>query len=291
MSPDPTHEAQPIADDSAPATNGDRVRRVQGGEATSHVVLSTHIGGNADLFPDILHLHVPLGSRVADVTWGKGVFWQKVPPDDYEVLPTDVKTGTDCRHLPYEDDSIDAVVLDPPYMEGLFRRSESHLAGNGSHAAFRENYSNGSETSTGPKYHDAVLDLYYSAGAEAKRVLRRGGIFIVKCQDEVSANRQRLTHVELINHFEPEGFYTKDLFVIVRTNRPGVSRLMSQVHARKNHSYFLIFQYVGQGNAEKAKSTPANPGIRLGPPPPVAPALVAPKVEAQLSLDTPDERA
>jgi len=249
------------------APSGSKPRRVQGGEATSHVVLSAHIGGNADLFPDILHLHVPLGSRVADVTWGKGVFWQKVPPDDYEVLASDLKTGVDCRSLPYEDDSMDAVVLDPPYMEGLYRRSESHLAGNGTHAAFREHYSNGAETSGGPKYHEAVLDLYFRAGLEAKRVLRPGGIFIVKCQDEVSANRQRLTHVELINHYESEGFYTKDLFVVVRANRPGMSRVITQVHARKNHSYFLVFQYVGAGNVEKAKSTPANPGLKLGPPP------------------------
>lgn len=292
MPPDSTTpHAQPAVTADAPGSNGRRPRRVQGGEATSHVVLSTHIGGNADLFPDILHLHVPLGSKVADVTWGKGVFWQKVAPGDYELLASDLKTGTDCRELPWEDGSIDAVVLDPPYMEGLFRHSESHLAGSGTHSAFRENYSNGSETSTGPKYHDAVLDLYFRAGDEAKRVLKVGGVFIVKCQDEVSANRQRLTHVELINHFEAEGFYTKDLFVVVRTNRPGVSRLMSQVHARKNHSYFLIFQYVGQGKVEKAKSTPANPGLRLGPPPPVAPAPVPPAVEAQLTLDASDERA
>jgi hypothetical protein len=269
-------------------TNGKKPRRVQGGEATSHVVLSTHIGGNADIFPDILHLHVPLGSRIADVTWGKGVFWRKVAPSDYEVFPSDLKTGTDCRALPYEADSMDAVVLDPPYMEGLFRQSESNLAGNGSHAAFRENYSNGAETSTGPKYHEAVLDLYFRAGSEAKRVLRRGGVFIVKCQDEVSANRQRLTHVELINHFENEGFYTKDLFVVVRSNRPGMSRVITQVHARKSHSYFLIFQYVGEGKVEKAKSSPANPGLKLGPPPAPAPTAV-PSAQDEFDFGSADE--
>ena len=61
------------------------------------------------------------------------------------------------------------------------------------------------------------------------------------CMDEVNANKQHLTHVELINEYERYGFYTKDLFVIVRTNRPGVSRMKKQVHARKNYSYFLVF--------------------------------------------------
>jgi hypothetical protein len=61
----------------------------------------------------------------------------------------------------------------------------------------------------------AVLDLYFRASKEAHRVLRDGGILIVKCQDEVSANKQRLTHVEIINELNRLGFYAKDLFVVV----------------------------------------------------------------------------
>jgi tRNA G10 N-methylase Trm11 len=219
-------------------------------------VVSAYVAGNAEVFPEVLKLHVPLGARIADVTYGKGVFWRNVSDAAYDVLGTDLKTGTDCTDLPYPDASIDAVVLDPPYMEGLFRGSTSHLAGSGSHGAFRASYSNGQTTPNGPKYHDAVLDLYYRAGSEAKRILKPNGVFIVKCQDEVSANRQRLTHVELINHFEAQGFYTKDLFVVMRRNRPAVSRLVKQVHARKSHSYFLVFVNVRHGTARTVKSTP-----------------------------------
>ena len=80
-------------------------------------------------------------------------------------------------------------------MEGLLRNNGAHKAGKGAFAAFREYYANGDETNGGPKWHDAVTDLYYRAGAEAYRVLKEKGALIVKCQDEVSANRQRLTHV------------------------------------------------------------------------------------------------
>jgi tRNA G10 N-methylase Trm11 len=228
------------------------MKRVVGGIATSDVVMSAHVSGNADVFPQILSLHVPEGSTCADVTYGKGTFWQKVDLKKYNLLKSDLKTKTDCRKLPYKDGSLDCVVLDPPYMEGLFRRSKSHLAGNGSHGAFREHYSNGEETTAGPKYHDAVLDLYFKAGKEAFRVLRDNGVFIVKCQDEVSANRQRLTHVELINEYEQNGFYTKDLFVVMRTNRPVVSRLKKQAHARKNHSYFLVFVKIPPGKKKSS---------------------------------------
>lgn len=216
-------------------------KRVQSGITTSNVVQSAYVGGNEDLFPRILALYVPIGSLVADVTYGKGIFWKNVPSEHYQLKATDLSTGVDCRNLPYADGSIDCVVLDPPYMEGLLRHTADHLAGTGSYRTFRETYSNGEGVKDGPKWHQAVLDLYFKAGREAYRVLRKKGILIVKCQDEVSAGKQNLTHVEIINEYASLGFRTEDLFVLVRTNNASVSRLVKQIHARKNHSYFLIF--------------------------------------------------
>jgi hypothetical protein len=226
-----------------------RAKRVQGGRATADVVMSAHAGGNADLFAQILALHVPPGSRIADVTFGQGVFWRQVPPGLYRVLPSDLATGTDCRALPYPAESLEALVLDPPYMEGLLRPKAGTRAGQGSHVALRDYYASGGEHAApgGGRWHQAVVDLYLDAAREARRVLRDHGILIVKCQDEVSANRQELTHVQIVTGFAELGFYARDLFVLVRNNRPGVARLMRQVHARKNHSYFLVFQKVPAG--------------------------------------------
>lgn len=218
-------------------------RKSPEGVSTTNLVFSAYVGTNAEVFPFILELHVPEGSVVADVTYGKGIFWKNVPSSRYRLYPTDIQTGVDCHNLPYQEQTIDCVVLDPPYMEGLYRRDGSQMAGSGTHAAFREAYSNGEAIleDGGPKYHERVLDFYFKGGQEAYRVLKKYGVLIVKCQDEVSANQQRLTHVEIINRYEAMGFYTKDLFVIVRPNRPGVSRIKKQEHARKNHSYFLVF--------------------------------------------------
>lgn len=232
------------------STDRPEKRKSPGGVATSELVCTAHVGSNDRLFPTILGLHVPDGATIADVTYGSGIFWKHVPSNKYKLLATDLKTGTDCCALPYVDGSIDCVVLDPPYMEGLFRRVESHMAGWGTYSAFRTTYSNGRRTDGGPKYHDAVLSLYVKAAEEAHRVLRELGVLIVKCQDEVSANVQRLTHVELINECGRLGFYAKDLFVLVRPNRPAVSRLKRQQHARKNHSYFLIFVKTGGKRAK-----------------------------------------
>lgn len=216
-------------------------RKSPAGEQTTDLVVSSHIGENSDLFAQILKLHVAKSAKIADVTYGKGVFWRKVDLSQYQLFPTDLKTGVDCRDLPYADGEMDAVVLDPPYMEGLYRNDNS-FAGKGTHEAFQENYSNGERPKEiSAKWHDAVLEMYVRAAIEAKRVLRDGGVLIVKCQDEVSAGVQRLTHVEIIVNFNLLGFYAKDLFVLTRQNRPGVTRVLKQLHARKNHSYFIVF--------------------------------------------------
>lgn len=235
--------ARPLFDETLPSKGNEK--RVQRGESTSDLIVSAHVGGNAEVFPKVLALHVPEGSVVADVTWGKGVFWRNVSDTSYDIRATDIAMGVDCRELPYDDASVDCVVLDPPYMEGFYRKNGGQKAGSGTHSAFRDAYSNGDEVSEKHrgthKWHGAVTDMYFQAGAEAYRVLRNKGVLVTKCQDEVSAGRQWLTHVEIINEYVSLGFYAKDLFIVVRPNKPGVSRLLNQVHARKNHSYFLVF--------------------------------------------------
>ena len=225
-------------------------RKAPAGEPTTQLIVSAYVGDNASIFPQVLELHVRKHARIADVTYGKGVFWRNVRMEDYDLHTSDISDGTDCRHLPYESESFDCVVLDPPYMEGFYRKDDSIKAGSGTYQAFREHYANGEEepNQNGAKWHGAVSQMYFTSGAEAHRVLRNKGTLIVKCQDEVSANRQNLTHVEIINKYAEMGFYCKDLFIVVRPNRPGVSRLKDQqVHARKNHSYFLVFTKVAPG--------------------------------------------
>jgi hypothetical protein len=212
-------------------------RKSPAGRPTNELVFTAYQGRNDEVFPHVISLYLAPGSTVADVTYGRGVFWRQVPKGRYRLLPTDLASGVDCRKLPYGTGTIDGVVLDPPYM---------HTPGGTAHVNHQsyEGYyrNNQAGNGTGKKYHEAVLDLYFHAGREACRALRSEGIFIVKCQDEVCANQQRLTHVEIINAYAGLGLVCEDLFVVVRRGRPGVSRVLVQAHARKNHSYFLVFR-------------------------------------------------
>jgi len=218
-------------------------RRVVNGKPSNDLVFSAMQGNNDDIFPSILALYAPVGGVIADITYGRGIFWKKVNARDYKIKKSDLATGTDCRTLPYRNNSIDCVVFDPPYM---------HTPGGSAHVGhqnFEQYYrNNGASASSGLKYHEAVLGLYFDTATEAKRVLKENGTFIVKCQDEVCANQQRLTHVEIINHYQTLGFCVEDLFVLMRRNKPGMSRVAKQVHARKNHSYFIVFwKQIGKG--------------------------------------------
>jgi len=219
-------------------TKPKKTNRIARGLATNELVFSAYQGTNDEVFPHVLALHVPKGSIVADVTYGKGVFWKSIDTTAYDLRATDLATGIDCRQLPYSDKIIDCVVFDPPYMHTPGGTAHQN------HQNYENYYYNNAISHSSKKYHEAVLDLYFEGSKEAFRVLKPGGVLIIKCQDEVCANRQRLTHVEIINELSRIGFTVVDLFVVVRNNKPGVSRILKQVHARKNHSYFLVLQKV-----------------------------------------------
>ena len=135
-------------------------RRVINGTATNALVFSAYAEGNDKVFPRILSLYVKPGSVVADVTYGKGVFWRHVPPGQYDVRASDILSGTDCRDLPYGDGEIGCVVLDPPYMHSP--GGTAHL----SQDAFERHYRNNRAAS---QDHEAVL--IYTRRPASKRIV------------------------------------------------------------------------------------------------------------------------
>jgi tRNA G10 N-methylase Trm11 len=143
------------------------------------------------------------------------------------LLKTDLSTGTDFRNLSYENQSLDVLILDPPYMH----------AGEGIKASINDCYINRNTS------HKSVIRLYAGGLLEAARVLKKKGRIIVKSQDETESGKQRMSHVEIISLLELFGFKLLDLFVLVQTSVPAM-RYDYQKSARKNHSYALVGEFV-----------------------------------------------
>lgn len=189
-------------------------------------VYTAHRGDNSALIAEVARLYLQPGMVVADVTYGRGVFWKQVDLSGIDFHPSDLADGVDFRALPYADRSLDLVVLDPPYAHDPGRMQVNHQYRN-------------AETTRGMD-HRAIVQLYADGMAEAARVLKPRGMLWVKCQDEIECGRQRWTHLELYERALALGYQAQDLFVLVRAS--ATLQVKRQLHARKNHSYLWILR-------------------------------------------------
>lgn len=219
------------------------------------MIYTASVGKNAPVLDDIVRFYVPAGATGCDVTYGKGTFWSGTAREHIGQLhATDLANGTCLSALPYGDASMAFHVLDPPYICGFFRPLASQKALS-KHSDFSQRFGNHGGTGyNGHYYHPAVEAIYSDGLAEAWRVLAPGGIQITKVQDEVSNHKQHLTHCFVVSRAELLGFEVLDLFVVVRTDLPHGRRIMSQEHARKNHSYFLVFKKPTPKGVRRARS-------------------------------------
>jgi DNA modification methylase len=192
---------------------------------------TSHVGNNSVLISEIAALYLQDGDKIADVTYGKGVFWRKIDLDKYEFKKSDVitcpETPYDFRKLPYEDEEFDVVVLDPPYVH------------NPGKLMVDKNYQNAATTKG--FYHKDIINLYREGMVEAKRILKEGGLLWVKCMDQVESGYQRWSHVELYQEAIKLGLYGKDLFVLTQVSKPHIQH-QNQKHGRKNHSFLWVFK-------------------------------------------------
>ena len=186
-----------------------------------------------ELLRELLSLHVPSGFD-CDMTYGNGGFYPDGfdPPHCFDIEPLQrhvVKASSSA--LPVEDGAFNSVVFDPPFLTYV-RGGRGHKDGKVAMAArFGGYYS-----------YDELEKHYTETAAEAARVLRKGGVFVVKCQDIIHNHRMHCTHANMIRWCEAVGFRLKDLFVLgAKARMPGPQK-GEQRHARVFHSYFLVFQ-------------------------------------------------
>jgi DNA modification methylase len=196
---------------------------------------------NDEVIAGAAQLYIKPGSIVADVTWGKGAFWRKTRTSSFTLLGSDIDpgfggaaAGADFRNLPYAAESIDVVVLDPPYIAWPGKHITDHRYNNAKTTGWE---------SDAPLSYDGILRLYQQGMHEAVRVLKTGGFLWVKCKDQVNGGKQHWAQRDLANFGEMAlGLYQRDMFIVTPRSVSPDGRWQVQKHARKNHSFLLIFE-------------------------------------------------
>lgn len=184
-----------------------------------------------EIIKNIVSLHGK-GVIQLDCTYSKGNFYRSgripQPLEKYDLCPQTKDTlYADAKELPRADSTVESIMFDPPFLAGYTKQKPSGIIGKRFH---------------GFRYMSDVWNLYELCLVEFYRVLKKDGILIFKCQDTVSSGKQFWSHVHVINEAERIGFKLLDLFVLVVKNRIVGHNHTNQKHARKFHSYFLVFK-------------------------------------------------
>lgn len=190
-----------------------------------------------EIIKNIIKLYAPQGIELGP-TYSKGNFYKNTgidePWEKFDLYPqTDDTLEANANNLPHLDETISSIMFDPPFIAGHTKNKPSGLMGERFH---------------GFRYVEDMWKWYAECLAEFYRILDYGGVLIFKCQDTISASKQYLSHVRIINEAERVGFYTKDLFVLLAKSRMIGHNHHTQQHARKFHSYFLVFQKLSAKN-------------------------------------------
>lgn len=171
-----------------------------------------------------------------DATYGNGGFYKTAdvgePDLKFDIDPQNKNVvRADSRQLPLSANSVDSVMFDPPFLTYV-KAGREHNNGSMIMASRFGGYWR----------YDELKEHYISSFAEFARVLRIGGVMVVKCQDIIHNHALHPTHIFVNSWAEDLGFKLKDLYVLAAKHRMGQPQKDNkQKHARIYHSYFLVF--------------------------------------------------
>ena len=132
----------------------------------------------------------------------------------------------DATNLPLESNSLNCIILDPPFMFGTHGQTKNNPV-NKRYTMFDS--------------FGELKQCYQGILKESHRLLKKGGIVIFKCQDYTDS-KTTMTHCLVWQWATELGFYAKDI-AILNLDKPKVyNGNLKQKHLRKTHCYFWVFR-------------------------------------------------
>ncbi len=162
-----------------------------------------------------------------DPCYNKGGFYRngivKEPKKKSDLVPLSPSVEKlDVRELPFVGE-FKCIIFDPPFIVA------------GKNCKMGKAY--GSFTNI-----DEMRLFWKESFISLQRALKNRGILIVKCQDFVYGRKNYIFLEEVLSLARDNNFQIKDLFILLAKTR--MTRIKKQQHARKYHSYFLVFKKV-----------------------------------------------
>lgn len=196
------------------------------------IMPSVFRGDNAELMKAIAPMY--LTGSVLDVTYGNGDtaggWWRRFTPDPFTFHDLALD-GVDFRSLPEDDDSIDTVCYDSPYV------ASGGSATADTAADFRDRFGIDRETHYGGETES--LNLVVGGLLECLRVARC--FVLVKCMEFTSSRRFHDFPYEVTKAALQAGATKHDVIVHHTGSGPGGHNIFTPIRARRHHSYLLVF--------------------------------------------------
>lgn len=199
-----------------------------------------------EIMYNIMQLHNGGKPFYADMTYSSGKFYESKKGDKYiipapivklDVVPqfNDVLKLEPLGKLPFEDNSIESLVIDLPFVIAPRDSASTKLTDQNGRNVIMNRFSS---------YYPVaeMLESYHHWINEAYRVLKPDGICVFKCQSTVTGGKQLMSCEYSWLCATAAGFYTLDQFFLLAKNRLHSGKIKTQQHARKFTSTFYVFK-------------------------------------------------
>lgn len=214
--------------DGAEASNFDSCKLSTFDLSKRKFIISSISDSQDEILSNIMRLYINGNSFECDITYSRGVFYKHIPqplmkfdkyPQFEDVNPLD-------KFYDIEDNSLSSVVVDLPFViMGKEVNYKSMMADRfNSFHTVRELYDT----------NKSILQHVYSK-------LSKGGILVFKTMDIIYGGVQHWICNYVQNTAQEIGLKMVDMFILSARTKVLTNVNKNQRHARKFHSYFLVF--------------------------------------------------